>query len=739
MAISFVGSASAQTGTGAPSTTSIIATLPTGIQSGDFIILAVNRSLNYPIAATPTGWTWLENVIDSGTAPSAATTDVYYRLATGTETTTGPTFSTATATRFITTAAVYRGVDSTSPFIDHGGQVTTSTTANRVGPALTNTNVNAWGVYLTNIRNVATPVTFTPPAGLTERLLVDIGGSTNTGVNSNMACEWADTAGPAGSTGSITYTGTSSPTTTIGIVWAAFLTVATATGGGFGTSAFGISAFGGTGGVPATVTGSVSALGAGGAAVSGFGVSADAPTAGGVGAATVTGRVTTFGITVAAGVGGATVVGTGGTATISFVGAAVAQTPAETAPSTSSLGAVLPSGITADDLILVAVHRQQDYPIVATPTGYTLLDHVLDSGTSPAAADTDIYYRFADGSETTAGPTFSTASPARFIIHAAVYRGVDKAATFIAHGGQDTAGVSTASRVAPTLSNTNTRAWGVFAAAGKNITTPSSFTPPPGLIDRLDSDIGAVDTGTSTGNLSAEWADTAAQIGSTGSITYTSTSSAATANATAWAAFLKPTTGGVVQSGSVTAIAAGHATVTGFVSPSGVEAAAGVGSATVTARMTASVVAVAVGAGSVAVTAVVTKSTVLHPAGAGGATVSAAREQLFGVTAAGVGGGSLTGSVVIVLPPAGVTAVAAAGVGAAVVAGVVGIVVPPHIVVTATLVSNGLSDATLLAVPLGVATLADLGELPDADVTSDGMSTATVLPVAPGDATVQTT
>lgn len=479
----------------------------------------------------------------------------------------------------------------------------------------------------------------------------------------------------------------------------------------------------------------VRAAGVGAATVTGLATKSGAPAAAGTGTASVSGRDTIPGGPVAAGVGGGTVTAVGGAIAISFVGAAAAQTPNETAPSTTSIDSALPAGIVADDLILIAVDRQQDYALTGTPTGYTALDNVIDLGsTSPAAAQTDIFYRFADGSETTTGPTFATASPSRFITDAAVYRGVDKTAPFIAHAGQATSS-GTASRTAPAISNTNVKAWGVFCTTMRQAPTPLSFTAPSGMTERLDSDIGVTNTGTSSSNMAAEWADTNGQVGSTGSITYTATSSDTSPLAVAWAAFLKPTAGGVVWTGGVTAAGAGAATVAGF--DTGVDApeADGIGAATVTGPVVVVISSVGAGAAGVAVTdSLVTEVAAATAAGIGAASVTDVHSQLGAVTAAGAGTAAAAG-IPIHLPDA---VLAAAGVGAAAVHAVMLLVSPPHIAVDATIMFDGISDATVLAVPPGDAVLDDLGQAPDADVTWDGISDATVLPVAPGEATVET-
>lgn len=204
--------------------TSQAATMPATFSAGDLLICFVGRIQDYVLtSSTPTGWTFLRNIIDSGTAPAAAHVDIYYKIAAGGDS--APTFTTGTATRWLVYIASYSGVDSTTPFLTESGQVESGagTTTVHSAPALTNTNASAWGIFYYMARQVATPVTSTPGTGLTERADTENGVA----LTNNGFSELADSNGPV-ATGSTTYSATSSGGTAIASMWAAFLTPATA-------------------------------------------------------------------------------------------------------------------------------------------------------------------------------------------------------------------------------------------------------------------------------------------------------------------------------------------------------------------------------------------------------------------------------------------------------------------------------------------------------------------------------
>lgn len=217
MAITYVGSNSNTSGAG--TLTTIDASLPGSIAVNDLIVIAVAQSAEYT-ASLPSGYTRVSGspFIDTGaTAGVQGTLDVFYKFATTTSEV-APTFTWGTALRVNTMAAVYRGVDTASPFDAQAAQIKISSSTAWAATALTNADATAWGVYAVIMRQLTTPITFAPPSGMTERLDVDAGF----GGNANVASEWADTAGPA-ATGTITYSATSSGASGNGVSWSAFL------------------------------------------------------------------------------------------------------------------------------------------------------------------------------------------------------------------------------------------------------------------------------------------------------------------------------------------------------------------------------------------------------------------------------------------------------------------------------------------------------------------------------------
>jgi len=217
MAISYVGAAAAGQ-SDSSLRTSQAATLPTGIVATDVLIFTVNRSLAAGISSTPTGLTFVRTILDPVGAAQGGTavhTDVYRAL--GDVAT--PTFSSATACRWIVNCAAYRGVDNTSPILVEDGTNQAGTGQSvHSAPALNNTDATAWGAFGLNFRSVATPASTTPGTGLTERL----DGEAGVPSTANICASLHDSNGPV-ATGSATWSGTSSGTTSFAVMWAAFL------------------------------------------------------------------------------------------------------------------------------------------------------------------------------------------------------------------------------------------------------------------------------------------------------------------------------------------------------------------------------------------------------------------------------------------------------------------------------------------------------------------------------------
>lgn len=209
------------TGTG----TAITTALPAGVAANDVLILEVGDGLDPTAITTPAGWTLQRRTVDAGTAPAEAAISAFWKAAGSSET--APSLTASVATRWHTLIRAFRGVDNTNPFITENGiaEAGASTTTVHSAPALTNTDAGAWGIFSVCSRQVATPYTFTPGTGLTERVDQDTGVASTT----NTAFEASDTNGPV-ATGSVTYSATGSAGSGIAAMWAALLRPAS-TGG----------------------------------------------------------------------------------------------------------------------------------------------------------------------------------------------------------------------------------------------------------------------------------------------------------------------------------------------------------------------------------------------------------------------------------------------------------------------------------------------------------------------------
>jgi len=335
---------------------------------------------------------------------------------------------------------------------------------------------------------------------------------------------------------------------------------------------------------------------------------------------------------------------------ISYVGAAAAT--AGSSSTTTTATAALPTGIAAGDLLILAVHRTSDYPLTSTtPSGWVFIRNILDTGASPNAGQTDLYYRYADGTETTTGPTFTTASTTRWILHCGAYRGGSPTYPFVAEGAA-TQTFNVATHASPSLTNTDPAAWTVFAVLARGA-SPASWTPDPALTERLDTDLGT----TNSSNIYAEWSDSATTVAAD-TYTYAATASAASNIGTHWLAFL---------ASDRVAIAGATATASASTAGGTVTAGATITGATATATATAR-------AGSIATWRGLTPWTATDPwAGpdsnpsttiVGGATATARATTAAGVlqtgsVAIGYGYATLTGNGV------GLATLAVNGVGAA--------------------------------------------------------------------------
>lgn len=224
MAISLVGSNGAvQPATG----TSITPATVAGVAAGDLLICsaAQPRTLSAFTNASYTNWTTLVNVQNSG---ATLFVQIIYRIADGTASDNPPAMAYGSNTAgSASVSGAYRGVDNVSPFIAQNNQFNGTAGTAIAAPAITNTDAAAWSVFIGTFRGTATPISWTPPTGMTERQDKDAAVATS----NNDAMELADSNGVV-ATGAATYTGTASASAAIGggFAWAGFLKPATAAG-----------------------------------------------------------------------------------------------------------------------------------------------------------------------------------------------------------------------------------------------------------------------------------------------------------------------------------------------------------------------------------------------------------------------------------------------------------------------------------------------------------------------------
>jgi hypothetical protein len=199
------------------SSTGITPSLPTGVAVDDLILVMVAGSQGTITGwgeSSYSGWNLLEDALPAG----ALYVRVLYRFATGTSGDNPPTLTFTGGAGGIAMAGVYRGVDTTTPFIAEALQADTASSASQPTASLTNTNANAWAVVAGVARQVASPLSWTPDAALVERADAEI-GTANT---NNAAMEWTDSNGPV-ATGTYSYTLTTSAVTARAATWFVFL------------------------------------------------------------------------------------------------------------------------------------------------------------------------------------------------------------------------------------------------------------------------------------------------------------------------------------------------------------------------------------------------------------------------------------------------------------------------------------------------------------------------------------
>lgn len=196
------------------------------VEADDLLLVQVVEPTTTPtVTVPPAGYTLLRDLSDT------QHTLIYYRVATG-DASDDFSMTWSSGARWTAISGAYRGVDTSSPFIAEDGMNEPGSGTSHSAPAITNTDTHAVGVFLADWRGTATPISWTPPAGMTERQDVD-GGVAST---ANHVSTLADTDGTVG-TGAVTYTGTSSASSSSATMWAAFLRPASAGGGALSRSA----------------------------------------------------------------------------------------------------------------------------------------------------------------------------------------------------------------------------------------------------------------------------------------------------------------------------------------------------------------------------------------------------------------------------------------------------------------------------------------------------------------------
>lgn len=427
MSISFVGSTSSATAAGATSTT-VTPSIPAGVAASDVLILALADGADPATLTGPAGWTQVDSVIDTGTAPAEARMTVWWKVATGSDT--APTVTAGSSTRWVAMLMAYRGVDNVTPFIDHSGQAESggSSTTVHTAPTITNTDAGAWGLYALASRQVATPYSATPGTGLTERIDQEVGNAGTT----NTLGYWADSNGTV-ATGSVTYSATGSAGSAFAAIWAGLLKPSTA---GSDTTAPSVPT-----GVTAVGTSAYKVTVSWTASTDNVGVAAYRVQRGGVDLASVTVGTsyvdtsvdagTTYSYTVSASdaVGNRSAESSTASATTPAAPSPggsvthVGTSGAFSANSATSLVQVNPAGVQSGDLLLTKVHSSFSSNTISTPTGWTLVTGPIEDGQT-GDGQHYLFRRFANGSATDT-PTWTPSGSTSMAYEVVVLRNAD--------------------------------------------------------------------------------------------------------------------------------------------------------------------------------------------------------------------------------------------------------------------------------------------------------------------------
>jgi hypothetical protein len=178
--------------------TALTINVPAGTTTGDVMVAAIALKTSSITITPPAGWTSLNRVNQAAGDPNAQ--ELFYRVATGSEPASYTWNFSAAVFGAVGGVVSYRGVDTSSPIDVYGGNVTASATTH-TATGVTTTTSNAMVV---TAHSFASAETWTPPAGMTER--VDRASITASNA-AGMALEMSDVLQlTAGATGNKTAT-----------------------------------------------------------------------------------------------------------------------------------------------------------------------------------------------------------------------------------------------------------------------------------------------------------------------------------------------------------------------------------------------------------------------------------------------------------------------------------------------------------------------------------------------------
>jgi hypothetical protein len=204
--------------------------------------------------------------------------------------------------------------------------------------------------------------------------------------------------------------------------------------------------------------------------------------------------------------------------------------------SSTTITPVLPAGTASGDFAIVSATFSR------TGTLWALSSYpgwILQQDTVDGSIFTRILTRVLDGTSADNPPTFTNdGTAAANVGTCVVYRGVDNTTPLITQALRLHTEASNVAHPASAITNNDSGAWGIYLGTARQVATPLTWTPGTGLTEIIDRD----STNGTTNNCAVIHADTNGSVG-TGAVTYTASTSAATASAIMGAAFLKPAAG----------------------------------------------------------------------------------------------------------------------------------------------------------------------------------------------------